>query len=247
MTNARERHLTGTRILDTLRLIISLFRYNANHVFAGKFKYFLFLSLALFLTIVIIYTIEENTPPTAQDIYYFLYSPGLLLIFYPATYTIQRDTDSRMIETLFGIPDYRYKVWLARCVTQYIVTASILLLYAIFCQLALADFSLWSMIYHIMFPLLFVGSFGFMVSTFVRNGNGTAAILVIFLLIYNIITEDQSANKWDIFYNPFESTEDFAGILQSDLTLYNRIYLVAGSILMTLMGLLKLQNREKFI
>ncbi|MEE9441886.1 MAG: hypothetical protein V3V99_04390 [candidate division Zixibacteria bacterium] len=247
MSNSQVRQNAGVGILDKLRLLISFFRYNANHVFAGKFKYFLFLSLALFLTIVVIYTIEENTPPTAEDIYYFLYSPGLLLIFYPAAYAIQRDTDSRMIETIFGIPDYRYKVWLARCAAQYIVTAGLLLIYAIVCQLALADFNIWSMVYHIMFPLLFVGSFGFMVSTFIKNGNGTAAILVVFLLIYNIITEDINANKWDIFYNPFESSEDFAGILQTDLTLYNRIYLIVGSILMTLMGLLKLQNREKFI
>lgn len=238
---------SGNGILGKLRLLYSFFRYNANHVFAGKFKYFLFLSLALFLTIVVIYTIEENTPPTAEDIYYFLYSPGLLLIFYPACYAIQRDTDSRMIETIFGIPDYRYKVWLSRCIAQYIVTAGLLLLYAIFCQIALADINLWLMVYHIMFPLAFVGSFGFMISTFVKNGNGTAAILIVFMFIYITITEDTPSNKWDLFYNPFETSEDFSGILQSDVTLYNRIYLVVGSILMTLMGLLKLQNREKFI
>jgi hypothetical protein len=73
--------------------------------------------------------------------------PGVLLIFYPSAYSIQGDIDARILETLFGIPDYRYKVWLSRSVTHYIVIGVFLLLLAFLCRIALADFSIGEMLF----------------------------------------------------------------------------------------------------
>ena len=105
---------TIQNVIKTIRSLAVFIRYNAINVFAGRFIYFLAFAVALFLTVVIIHTFEEDAPPGAEAIYYFLLTPGVLLVFYPSAYSIQSDVDSRMIETLFGIPDYRYKVWLAR-------------------------------------------------------------------------------------------------------------------------------------
>ena len=227
--------------------LLAFFRYNAAHIFAGKFLYFLLTGLALFLAIVIIYVLNEPAPPGANAVYWFLLAPGILLIFYPSVYAIQADADARMLETLFGVPDYRYKVWLARYVTQYIVVALLLLALGLFCQLSVAHFPLWSMIFHLMFPLVFLGSFGFMTATLTRSGNGAAVIVVMFFLILFIGAEALEGSRWNLFHNPFSETGQFDYILQQETTLYNRIYLLVGSAICTLFAMFRLMQREKLV
>lgn len=230
-----------------LRSTAAFIRYNAVNVFAGRFVYFLVFAVALFLTIVVIHTLEEDTPPSAEAVFYFLLTPGVLLVFYPAAYSIQSDVDSRMIETLFGVPDYRYKVWLARNATQYLVIAALLFLLAVFCRMALAGFVISTMLLHLMFPIIFLGSLGFMVSTITRSGNGTAAVMVVVILFFWIAAEPLEGSRWNLFHNPFAQVEQFEVLLWRETTLYNRIYTLLGSAVATMFGLLRLQQREKFI
>ena len=63
--------------------LLTFVRYNASHVFAGKFIYFIALAVAIFLFVAIIWVLDENAPPNAEAIYYFLVTPGVLLLFYP--------------------------------------------------------------------------------------------------------------------------------------------------------------------
>jgi len=233
--------------LARLRSGLAFARYSASQVFAGKFIYFLLLAVVLFLTVVIVRTVEEEVSPNAALVYYFLLVPGVLLVFYPSAYAVQSDVDARMLETLFGIPDYRYKVWLARKVVQQAVIAALLLLLGALCRLALADFGLGWMVFHLMFPLLFLGSLGFMIATLVRSGNGTAAVLVILVLFFWIATEPLEGSRWNLFYNPFAQVDAFEELLQVETTFYNRVYLLVGSALATLFGLLRLQQRERFV
>ena len=67
------------------------------------------------------YAIRSYYDDTISDgtVYELLIFPGILLIFYPSVFGIQNDDDSRMLEILFGIPNYRYKVWLVRLVMIY--------------------------------------------------------------------------------------------------------------------------------
>ncbi len=231
----------------TLRSMAAFIRYNAINVFAGRFVYFLVFAVALFLTVVVIHTLEENAPPSAETVFYFLLTPGVLLVFYPSAYLIQSDVDARMIETLFGIPDYRYKVWLARSFTQYLVIAALLLLLAFFCRAALAGFPLGSMLFHLMFPIIFLGSLGFMVATITKSGNGTAAVMVVLILFFWIAAEPLAGSRWDLFHNPFAQVEQYEVLLWVETTLYNRIYILIGSAVAMMFGLLRLQQREKFI
>ena len=222
-------------------------RYSASQVFAGKFIYFLLLAVALFFTVAIIRTLAEEVPPNAAAVYYFLLVPGLLLVFYPSAYAIQGDADARMLETLFGIPDYRYKVWLARHLIQHLVIALLLLLLALFCQLALADFPLGAMVFHLMFPIFFLGSLGFAIATLIRSGNGTAAVLMVLILFFWIMAQALEGSRWNLFLNPFAPVDQVQTLLRAEATLYNRAYLLAGATLATLFGLLRLQQRERFI
>jgi hypothetical protein len=152
-----------------------------------------------------------------------------------------------MIETLFGIPDYRYKVWLARNLTQYLVVAALLVLLALFCRAALADFGVGSMMFHLMFPIVFLGSLGFMTSAITRSGNGTAAVMVVLVMFFWIAAEPLHGSRWNLFHNPFARVDQYEVVLWAETTLYNRIYILLGSAVAMMFGLLRLQHREKFI
>ena len=166
-------------------------------------------------------------------------------MFYPSCYAIQSDADTRMLETLFGIPDYRYKVWLARNFTQYVVIGALLLILALFCRVAIADFSIWSMVLHLLFPIVLLSSLAFMLATVTRSGNGTASIMVIIILVFWIATEPLEGSRWDLFHNPFTNVDQFETFLWAETTMYNRIYLLVGSILSTMFGLLRPAKARK--
>lgn len=234
-------------VLTHLRSGWHFFRYSAGQVFAGRFIYFLLFAVAVFLFVTVIHAVEEAVPPNAGQIYYFMLAPAMLLTFYPSAYAIQSDVDARMLETLFGIPDYRYKVWLARQVVQQIVIGTFLLMLALLCQAALADFSVMKMVFHLMFPVLFFGCLGFALATIVRSGNGAAAVLVSIGLFLWILTEPLEGSRWNLFYNPFAQLEAYEAMVQSQTTFYNRAYLLAGSGALLLLGLLRLQQRERYM
>ena len=187
--------------------IAAFTRYNASQVFAGKFIYFLLLALLIFCTVVVVHTAQEEVPPSAAVVYYFLLVPGVLLMFYPSAYCVQSDVDGRMLETLFGIPASRYKVWLARHAVQQLVIAVILLLLAALCKVALTDFSVWAMVFHLIFPIFFLSSLGFMLATLIRSGNGTAAVLLILGLVFWMLTEPLEGSRWNLYHNPFAQVE----------------------------------------
>jgi hypothetical protein len=234
-------------LLSILSSLAAAARYNAKLVFANKFIYFLIAAVVIFLLVVIIYAASEEIPPGAEAVYYFLLVPGVLLIFYPSTYSIQSDVDAGMLETLFGIPNYRYKIWLVRVLVQYLTVAALLALLALFCRAVLADFNIISMVFQLMFPIVFLGSLAFAIATTVRSGNATAAVMVGIGLFFWIAAEPLSGSRWNLFHNPFSLKEDLDALVWAQTTLYNRAYLAVGSILCIMYALLKLQRREKFI
>jgi hypothetical protein len=246
-TGMVEQYSLGKRLVVFFSALLLMARYSAKQVFANKFIYFVSAAIALYLTIAVIYSLSEETPPDAGAIFYFLLAPGTLLIFYPSVYSLQSDVDSRMLETLFGIPNYRYKVWFARNVVQYIVIGAILTGLALLSRYLLADFSVFGMVLNLMFPIVFLGSLAFMVSTLTRSGNGAAVIMVVIGLFFWMMQEPLEGSRWNIFHNPYIQVDPLQMFAWAETTLYNRIYLVIGSIVTTLYGLLRLQNREKFM
>ena len=222
-------------------------RYSAGQVFAGRFVWFLLLAVALFLAIAVIYTASEKVPPGPDLVYYFLLPPAVVLVIYPSAYSVQSEVDAGMVETLFGIPDYRYKVWLARQAVQLLVSAVLLAGLAAFCRLALTDFAVREMVFHLMFPVAFLSGAGFLLATVTRSGNGAAAVLVLVVLVLWIASEPLEGSRWNLFHNPFATLDEVEGLGQLGTTFHNRAYLTAGSVLALLGGLLRLQRRERFV
>ena len=101
------------KIRSFLTLIISIIKFNFRIIFANRFIWFMLGSVAFYIILSLNIVFTENTM-RIEDMYGVLLFSGLLIVFYPTVFGIQNDQDARTIEILFGIPNYRYKVWLVR-------------------------------------------------------------------------------------------------------------------------------------
>lgn len=232
--------------MSYLLLLYRLITYNVKVIFANKFVYFV---LAAFLFFAFIITIAIFDDPDFNEavIYGFLVFPGLLLIFYPMAYGIQNDDDAKMLETIFGIPNYRYKVWLVRFVLTMGVAFVILLVLGNIANLTLYRFNILPMIGQVLFPVIFLSSLAFMLSTLIKNGNGTAISIVIVSFLFFIFSEPLRYSAYNVFLNPFSEPRDMSEFIWLTIIFKNRIYLLVASILCLLYGMYNLQFRERFV
>jgi hypothetical protein len=170
-----------------------------------------------------------------------------MLVFYPTAFGIQNDQDARTIEILFGIPNYRYKVWLVRIVLIFVIAFLIMLVFTFLSSVLIVKFRFVNMTAQVMMPVLFLGIMAFMLSTVVRNGNGTAVIMIIFGLFFLILSDALNKSQWNVFLNPYELPYDVNETTWAIITFKNRIILITGSIIFLLVALYNLQKREKFM
>jgi hypothetical protein len=229
-------------IINQVRMI----RYNLKIIFAGRFFWFLLAAFAFFLFFAI-QTVWNREALSEGTVYNLLIFPGILLIFYPSVFGIQNDEDARMLEILFGIPNYRYKVWLVRLILIYVLIFIIIILFAAAASVLLYKTDVVEMGYQLMFPIVFLGSMAFMFSTIIKNGNGTAVLLVIIGVALLIMQDAVERTQWNVFLNPFQIPNNFNEFIWQGLVTKNRIFLSVGSVVFILYGLFNLQKREKFI
>lgn len=229
-----------------LLLLYRLMTYNVKVIFGNKFVYFV-VAAFLFFAFIITLTILDDPDFNEAGIYGFLVFPGLLLIFYPMAYGIQNDDDSKMLETIFGIPNYRYKVWLVRFVLTMVIAALILLVLGHIANLTLYRFSIFPMIGQVLFPILFLSSLAFMLSTLIKNGNGTAIVIVIVAFIFFVFAEPLEYSVYNVFLNPFSEPHEMSEFIWLSIIYKNRLYLIILSALCLLYGIFNLQFREKFV
>ena len=181
--------------------------YNLRIIFANKFIWFLTGAVVFYLGISVIYVLS-NEVSKMEDLYgVFLFS-GVLLVFYPSVFGIQNDQDARTIEILFGIPDYRYKVWLVRIVLIFVIATLIMLVFTFLSNILIISFNFPEVTLQVMMPVIFLGMMAFMLSTVIRNGNGTAVVMMIFGLFFMILQEPLRKSQWNVFLNPFNPAYD---------------------------------------
>jgi hypothetical protein len=233
-------------IKNSFKNTVSMIRYNLKIIFAGRFIWFLLAAFAFFLFFAI-QTVWNGEALTDGTVYNLLIFPGILLIFYPSVFGIQNDDDSRMLEILFGIPNYRYKVWLVRLLMIYALIFLIIVLFSAVASVLLYRINILEMAYQLMYPIVFMGSMAFMFSTIIKNGNGTAVLMVLMGVALIILQDAVERTQWNVFLNPFQIPDNFNEIIWQGLITKNRIFLGAGMIVFILYGLYNLQNREKFI
>ena len=233
-------------IRNRLVIFIKMIRYNLRIIFANKFIWFLISALAVFLFFSI-QTVINRASIGEGTIYSLLIFPGVLLIFYPTAFGIQNDDDSRMLEILFGIPNYRYKVWLVRLIMIFSLIFIIIYLFAALASVLLYSINVFEMAYQLMYPIVFLGALAFMFSTLIKNGNGTAVVMVLIGVALIILQDSIERTQWNVFLNPFQIPDNLNEVIWQGLISKNRVFLGIGIIVFVLYGLFNLQKREKFV
>jgi len=229
-----------------VKVACHMIRYNFRIIFAGRFIWFLLAAFAFFVFISIS-GIWNGAVPDEEFVYDILIFPAILLVFYPMTFGIQNDADAGILEILFGIPDYRYKVWLVRLILVFVLVFLILVVLGSLCYIFLTPVSLFEMSYQVMYPVFFLGSMAFMFSTIIKNGNGTAVVMVILGVLALILSGSVERTMWNIFLNPFHVPNNMNEMIWAGITLKNRVFLAVGAVVFILAGMLNLQRRERFI
>ncbi|MFP4621600.1 MAG: hypothetical protein ACLFM7_09830 [Bacteroidales bacterium] len=224
---------------------LQIVRHNLKIIFGDKFPYFLMGAFAIFIFIVLI-NLFGNDPVSAESIYSLLVFEGIIVVFFPTVYAVQNDIDKGTIEILFGIPNYRFKVWLVRLLIAFLVCWTILFVLAVLCYFALVSFPVGTMTYYAIFPVFALGSLGFLLATLVKSGNSAAVVGIIIGLGLWLLSEVLSQSQWNVFLNPFDDP-DMAGQIWESTIRKNRIFLFVAGIVFTVGGLLGLQNREGFM
>src|SRR5690554_190347 len=230
-------------------LTTSIVRYNLKIIFAGKFLWFLLAAFAFF-AFFMFQQAWNRADINEGSIYSLLMFPCLLLIFYPVVFGIQNDEDNRILEIIFGIPNYRYKVWGVRMLMIYVSNYFILVIFAYVARLMLYPVNIFEMAFQLLFPMFFFGNLAFMFSTTTRSGNGTAVIMIVFGLIFFIFMNSnrQIVNSyWNIFLNPFTIPSDIHPIIWQNTILKSRLFLLIGAIVCLMIGFFNLQKRERFV
>ena len=220
--------------------------YNMKIIFAGKFFWFILAAFSIFAFFMFNSAWNREEINEAK-IYSLLVFPSLLLVFYPSVFGIQNDEDNRILEILFGIPNYRYKVWGVRLLIIYIAIFLILALFSFVARYLLFPVNPFEMSFQLMFPVLFFGNLAFMFSTITRSGNGTAVLMIILTIALLFLSGAFSNTLWNVMLNPFSSPENVHPYIWYSTLIKNRIFLFVGSVVWLMIGLLNLQKREKFV
>lgn len=240
--------MSKTKIFHPSRmgLLFRFIKYNLKIVFGNKFVYFLGAALIFYLLITSISLFGADSV-SMQGVYFQLMFPAFLLIFFPTTYGIQNDEDARILEILFGIPNYRYKIWLVRLCMAFFMVFWFIFLMANLSSVLLITVPVWEMTLRLMVPVGLFGMLGFFFSTVVKNGNGTAVIVVIIGLLVWFSSAFLESSSWNVFLNPFELPSGMSeAVWESIVEKHIRTWLIVA-VVAALWGLLNLQRREKFI
>ena len=235
-------------VFQTVKSYAKLCVYNMRIIFSGKFIWFLLVGLVLFFFLM--YTsAARGTSLSDGMVYSQLIIPGLLLVFYPSCFGIQNDADHRILELLFGIPNYMYKVWLFRLFMIYVEVYLILVVYAFLARILLYPVSPFLMAAQLMIPVMLFGNMAFLYSTLIRNGNAAAVLSVLTVILALVLSNVELVkNKmWDVTINPYEEPENINAAIWSLILLKNRLLMVIAGIIFLMSGLLGLQNRGKFL
>ncbi len=238
--------MKGSGLYNYFLLVYKMIIYNLRIIFANKFIWFILGSVLFYIGLSIIYSFS-NDISRMEDLYGIFLFSGILLIFYPSVFGIQNDQDARTIEIIFGIPNYRYKVWLVRIMLMFIITFLIMLAFTVLSSVFIVKFRILNMTFQVMLPVVFLGVMAFMVSTIIRNGNGTAVVMIAFGIFFMILSDALRTSQWNVFLNPFNVPRNVNETTWAIVTLKNRITLITGTIIFLLFALFNLQKREKFM
>ncbi|BDD10639.1 hypothetical protein FUAX_30710 [Fulvitalea axinellae] len=232
--------------MKNLAVLWKFSKYNMRVIFGNKFIYFFLAAVVMFLLVGALMLFEDGSIIREASIYTLLLFPGVLLIFYPASFGIQNDKDAKMLEIIFTIPDYRFRVWIARLLMVYVIVYVQILGLTVLVDYLVFSVPIMEMSLQVMFPLTFLGCLAFMMSARLRNGNASALVVIILCVGFMVMSGELKQSQWNLFLNPFEDPGSLNAFVWQDRLLNNRLYIGIASLLALMYSLVCLQKREGF-
>jgi hypothetical protein len=120
-------------------------------------------------------------------------------------------------------------------------------IFAALASVLLYRINVFEMAYQLMYPIVFMGALAFMFSTLIKNGNGTAVVMVLIGVALLILQDAIERTQWNVFLNPFQIPDNLNEVIWQGLISKNRIFLGIGIVVFILYGLFNLQKRERFV
>lgn len=224
-----------------------LAKYNFKILFGGKYFLFMVLSFVYFCYL-LFHAAYSGTALDEEVVAANMIMPSLLLVFYSATYGIQKDEETKILEIFFCIPNYMYKVWLLRLLFIFTACYVNVVIFSYMAHLLLCPVEVFAMANNTIFVVVLFGSLAFWLSTVIKSGNGVAVVLLVLwgLLIY--VGKQFYVNTiWDISLNPYsEPSNIHSEIWQTTIT-NRKMLLAAVSCVLILMSLGNLRRREQLL
>ncbi|MFA7116573.1 MAG: hypothetical protein WC140_05005 [Bacteroidales bacterium] len=233
---------------NSIKNLNTILRYNFKIIFNGKLIWYFIAATIILIGFMYLFCLNPDNVIGEKSVFSVIIIPAFLIIFYPSVFGIQNDADAKILEILFGIPNYRYRVWGTRLAMILISAIAVIFLYSLLGILFLYPINPFYMTFNVIFPIFFMGTLAFMFSTLTRNGNATALIMILIILFfYLILGNSLGASKWNIFMNPYDQPSDMHPSVFLAIVWQNKIILFIATVVTTIIGLLRLQKREKFI
>ena len=226
--------------------IKKLVQYNIKIIFGNKFLYFMLAALGFFV-ITVIANLFGDDEITEASAYSMLILPCVLLVFYPMCFGLQNDQDAKIVEIIFGIPNYSYKVWLLRLVIAYLICFIVTFLLAVLTNWLIVSVPPLKLALQTMVPALFIGTLSFFLSTAIKNGNGTSVVIIIIALVLFFMKGALETSQWNIYLNPYDVPLDKNPEIFLNTVFHNRLNMLIASALFIIFGLNNTSDREKFI
>ena len=223
-----------------------LVQYNIKIIFGNKFLYFMLAALGFFV-ITVIANLFGDDEITEASAYSMLILPCVLLVFYPMCFGLQNDQDAKIVEIIFGIPNYSYKVWLLRLVIAYLICFVVTFLLAVLTNWLIVSVPPLKLALQTMVPALFIGTLSFFLSTAIKNGNGTSVVIIIIALVLFFMKGALETSQWNIYLNPYDVPLDKNPEIFLNTVFHNRLNMLIASALFIIFGLNNTRDREKFI
>ena len=226
--------------------IKKLVQYNIKIIFGNKFFYFMLAALGFFIVTVVAQLFGDDEI-TSASAYSMLILPCILLVFYPMCFGLQNDQDAKIVEIIFGIPNYSYKVWLLRLVIAYLICFIVTFLLAVLTNWLIVSVPPLKLALQTMVPALFIGTLSFFLSTAIKNGNGTSVVIIIIALVLFFMKGALETSQWNIYLNPYDVPLDKNPEIFLNTVFHNRLNMLIASALFIIFGLNNTRDREKFI
>lgn len=231
----------------TLINVLEIVKYNLKIIFGGKFFWFLGISLLIYMAFMFQYAYSGEKMDEG-GVFSMMIIPVFLIIFYPTAYGIQNDADNKMLEIIFGIPNYRYKVWGVRLFMIFVTLLVMIFIFSLLTGIFLYPVDVFTLTFHVFSPMFFMGCLSFMLSTLTKSGNATALLLILcMILLFLILGNMLSQSEWNVFLNPLEDHSKIHPVSWNLIVIKNKIYLTVGAFAEIMIGFFNLQKRESFV